>query len=52
MHVPQIRRDRSGTVAKGAADPGPVLQRPAAWLVWAFSGVGVALESSRSSMAG
>ena len=42
MHVPQIRRDRSGTVAKGAADPGPVLPRPPAWLVWAFSGVGVA----------
>jgi hypothetical protein len=43
MQAPQIRRDRSGTVAQGAADPGRVLPRPAAWLVWAFSGAGVTL---------
>jgi hypothetical protein len=43
MHAPQIAKDRSGTVAQGAADPGRVLPRAAAWLVWAVSGVGVTL---------
>jgi hypothetical protein len=43
MHAPQIRRDESGTVAQGAADPGRVLPRAAVWLVWAVSGMGVTL---------
>jgi hypothetical protein len=43
MHAPQIAKDRSGTVAQGAADPGRVLPRAAAWLVWVVSGVGVTL---------
>jgi hypothetical protein len=43
MHAPQIGKDRSGTVAQGAANHGRVLPRPAIWLVWAVSGLGVAL---------
>jgi hypothetical protein len=43
MHAPQIAQDRSGTVAQGAANPGRVLPRAAAWLVWAVSGLGVTL---------
>ena len=43
MHAPQLAKDPSGTVAQGAADPGRVLPRAAAWLVWAVSGVGVTL---------
>jgi hypothetical protein len=41
MHASQIGKDRSGTVAQGAADPGRVLPRAGVWLVWAVSGVGV-----------
>jgi hypothetical protein len=43
MHAPQIAKDRSGTVAQGAADPGRVLPRAGVWLVWAVSGLGVTL---------
>jgi hypothetical protein len=43
MHAPQIGKDRSGTVAQGTADPGRVLPRAGVWLVWAVSGLGVAL---------
>ena len=43
MHAPQIGKDRSVTVAQGAADHGRVLPRAAAWLVWAVSGLGVTL---------
>jgi hypothetical protein len=43
MHAPQIGKDRSGTVAQGAADPGRVLPRAGVWLVWAVSGLGVTL---------
>jgi hypothetical protein len=42
MPAPQIRRVRSGTLTQDAAAPGRVLPRPAAWLVWALCGVGVA----------
>jgi hypothetical protein len=43
MHAPQIAKDRSGTVAQDAADPGRVLPRAGVWLVWAVSGLGVTL---------
>ena len=43
MHAPQIGKDRSGTVAQGAADPGRRLPRAGVWLVWAVSGLGVTL---------
>jgi hypothetical protein len=43
MHAPQIGKDRSGTVAQGAADPGRVLPRAGVWLVWAVGGLGVTL---------
>jgi hypothetical protein len=43
MHAPQLAKDRSGTVAQGAADPGRVLPRAGVWLVWAVSGLGVTL---------
>jgi hypothetical protein len=43
MHAPQIGKDRSATVAQGAADPGRVLPRAGVWLVWAVSGLGVTL---------
>jgi hypothetical protein len=43
MHAPQIAKDRSGTVAQGAADHGRVLPRAGVWLVWAISGLGVVL---------
>ena len=43
MHAPQIAKDRSATVAQGAADPGRRLPRAGVWLVWAVSGLGVTL---------
>jgi hypothetical protein len=43
MHAPQIGKDRSGTVAQGAAGPGRVLPRAGVWLVWAVGGLGVTL---------
>jgi tellurite resistance protein TehA-like permease len=43
IHAPQIAKDRSVTVAQGAANHGRVLPRAAAWLVWAVSGLGVTL---------
>jgi hypothetical protein len=43
MHAPQIGKDRSGTVAKGAADAGWVLPRAGVWLVWAVGVLGVTL---------
>jgi hypothetical protein len=43
MLAPQLAKDRSGTVAQGAADPGRVLPRAGVWLVWAVSGLGVTL---------
>ena len=43
MHAPQIGKDRSATVAQGAADPGRRLPRAGVWLVWAVSGLGVTL---------
>ena len=43
MHAAQIAKDRSVTVAQGAANHGRVLPRAAAWLVWAVSGLGVTL---------
>ena len=43
MHTPKASRDGSNTVAQRGADPGRVLPRAAVWLVWAVSGLGVAL---------
>jgi hypothetical protein len=43
MHTPKASRDGSTTVAQRGADPGRVLPRAAVWLVWAVSGLGVAL---------
>jgi hypothetical protein len=43
MHAPQIGKDRSGTVAQGAADRGRMLPPAGVWLVWAVSGLGVTL---------
>jgi hypothetical protein len=43
MHAPQIAKDRSGTVAQGAADHGRVLPRAGVGLVWTISGLGVVL---------
>ena len=43
MHTPEASRDASATVAQRGANPGQVLPRPAIWLVWAVSGLGVVL---------
>jgi hypothetical protein len=43
MQTPRASSDGSGTVAQRAAMPGRGLPRPAVWLVWAISGVGVTL---------
>jgi hypothetical protein len=43
MHTAKADRDGSNTVAQRGADPIRVLPRAAVWLVWAVSGLGVAL---------
>jgi hypothetical protein len=43
MHTPKASRDGSNTAAQRGADPVRVLPRAAVWLVWAVSGLGVAL---------
>jgi hypothetical protein len=43
MHARQLGKDRSGTLAQGAADPGRMLPRAGVWLVWAVGGFGVTL---------
>ena len=43
MQTPKTSRDGSNTVAQRGADPVRVLPRAVVWLVWAVSGLGVAL---------
>jgi hypothetical protein len=43
MHTPKARRDGSDTVAQRGADPDRVLSGAGVWLVWAVTGLGVAL---------